>query len=108
MTATEYVTARVLRQGPDLHGRRRRRFGYHAVACQPVTIGREGPLGPLCPVSRVPGEALCGASGPWQQPGYGLFAAPLGCERCARIAAREGIAVLGLPQPAGPGPGIEP
>jgi hypothetical protein len=80
-------TAEVRRQGPhiDSKGRARREFGYHAVA-----IGN--------PPDLLPAEAaLCGAPGPWEQAPDGLFAAPLGCERCAWIATHNGITILGLP-----------
>jgi hypothetical protein len=80
-------TAEVRRQGPhtDSRGRGRREFGYHAVA-----IGNPPDLLPA-------GAALCGAPGPWEQAAEGLFAAPLGCESCARIADRNGITIRGLP-----------
>jgi hypothetical protein len=75
--------------GRDLHGRACRET-YHAVADQPVAIGRFS-FGDLL---RGPGEALCGAS-PLADCPPGLFAPVVSCQACLAIAVREGVTVAG-------------
>ncbi len=64
----------------------------HAVLDQPITIGGQGPL---CPIDREAGEALCGLPGEYEAPPEGLFPPRITCPRCAATARAEGIEITG-------------
>ncbi|MGI9004987.1 MAG: hypothetical protein ACR2FU_02110 [Streptosporangiaceae bacterium] len=63
---------------------RRRRDRYHAVTDQPV------PLGPL---TRDPGQALCGLTGPWPEPPAGLFPPLVTCPACRALADTNHVTI---------------
>ncbi len=71
--------------GAATHGRRSRER-YHAVADQAVKVG---------PVTRAPGQALCGLTGPWTDAPVGLFPPLVSCPACRSLAASEGISIGG-------------
>jgi hypothetical protein len=66
--------------------RRRSRESYHAVTDQAVTLG---------PVTREPGQALCGLTGPWADAPVGLFPSLVTCPACRSLASSEGITISG-------------
>lgn len=80
-------------------GRQEWRHGevIHAVADQPVTIGRSGAGALLCPVTRSAGEPLCGTGALLGPADPGLFPPQVTCTACARIAEREHVQI-GEPQ----------
>ena len=80
-------TAHVGYQPPDPAAQgRRSRDRYHAVADQAVTVGR---------ITREPGQALCGVTGPWADAPVGLFPPLVSCPACRCLAASEGITIGG-------------
>jgi hypothetical protein len=70
---------------PAARGRRPRER-YHAVTDQAVTVG---------PVTREPGQALCGVTGPWTDTPVGLFPPLVTCPACRSLVASEGITIGG-------------
>jgi len=80
-------TAHVGYQSPDpATPGRRSREKYHAVADQAVTVG---------PVTREPGQALCGATGPWADVPVGLFPPLVSCPACRSLVVSEAITIGG-------------
>ncbi len=65
----------------------------HAVADQPVTIGRSGAGALLCPVTRSAGEPLCGTGALLGPVEPGLFPPEITCRTCARVAAAEHVQI---------------
>lgn len=65
----------------------------HAVADQPVTIGRSGAGALLCPVTRSAGEPLCGTAAPLGPVEPGLFPPEVTCTACVRIAERGHVQI---------------
>ena len=74
---------------PAAHARRiRHRDSYHAVADQAVTLG---------PITRDPGQALCGQPGPWPDPPTGLFPPLVTCPACRALAESGHITITDAP-----------
>jgi hypothetical protein len=71
--------------GLDLSGRRVKE-AYHAIADQAVRVGI---------LTRWPGDALCGAPGPWADIPDGLFPPFVNCRACLHITANEHISITG-------------
>jgi hypothetical protein len=71
--------------GLDLSGRRVRE-AYHAITDQAVRVGV---------LTRWPGDALCGAPGPWADIPDGLFAPHVSCRVCLHITANEHMTITG-------------
>jgi hypothetical protein len=71
--------------GLDLSGRRVKET-YHAITDQAVRIGI---------LTRWPGDALCGAPGPWADIPDGLFPPHVSCRACLHITANEHISITG-------------
>jgi hypothetical protein len=71
--------------GLDLSGRRVRE-AYHAITDQAVRVGI---------LTRWPGDALCGAPGPWADIPDGLFPPHVSCRICQHITANEHISITG-------------
>jgi hypothetical protein len=71
--------------GLDRSGRRVRE-AYHAVTHQAVKIGF---------LTRWPGDALCGAPGPWADIPDGLFPPLVTCRLCQHITAAQHITIIG-------------
>jgi hypothetical protein len=71
--------------GLDASGRRVRE-AYHAITDQAVTIGF---------LTRWPGDALCGASGPWADIPDGLFPPLVSCRTCQHITAAQHVTITG-------------
>jgi len=65
---------------------RRSRESYHAVTDQAVTLG---------PITREPGQALCGVTGPWADAPVGLFPPLVTCPACRSLASSEGVTIGG-------------
>ncbi len=65
---------------------RRRRDSYHAVTDQAATLG---------PLTRDPGQSLCGLAGPWPDPPDGLFAPLVTCPSCRALVAAHHFTVIG-------------
>ena len=70
--------------GLNLHGRKVAER-YHAIADQAATVGS---------ITRYPGDALCGAPGPWADSPQGLFAPLVTCRWCRQIAATAGVTII--------------
>jgi hypothetical protein len=80
-------TAHVGYQSPDAATQGRgSRERYHAVADQAVTLG---------PITREPGQALCGLTGPWADAPVGLFPPLVTCPACRSVVSSEGITIGG-------------
>jgi hypothetical protein len=80
-------TAHVGYQPPDPAApRRQSRERYHAVVGQAVKLG---------PVTREPGQAPCGVTGPWADAPVGLFPPLVSCPACRSLVASEGITIGG-------------
>jgi hypothetical protein len=71
--------------GLDLSGRRVRET-YHAIADQAVKVGF---------ITRAPGTALCGSSGPWADIPDALFPPAVTCRACQHITGKGHITVTG-------------
>ena len=80
-------TAHVGYQPPDPAQGRRSRERYHAVADQAINLGQ---------ITREPGQALCGLTGPWADAPVGLFPPLVTCPACRSLAASEGITIGGV------------
>jgi hypothetical protein len=65
---------------------RRSRESYHAVTDQAVTLGL---------ITREPGQALCGLTGPWTDAPVGLFPPLVTCPACRSLVSSEGITIGG-------------
>jgi hypothetical protein len=65
---------------------RRVREAYHAITDQAVKVGF---------ITRRPGTALCGATGPWADIPDGLFPPLVTCRACLHITASEHISITG-------------
>ncbi len=65
---------------------RRVRAAYHAITDQAVKVGV---------IRRRPGQALCGAPGPWADIPDGLFPPVVTCRPCQHITARLHITITG-------------
>ena len=64
----------------------RYRERYHAVADHAVKLGL---------ITREPGQALCGLTGPWTDAPVGLFPPLVSCPACRSFVASEGISIGG-------------
>ena len=71
--------------GLDLSGRRVRE-AYHAIADHAVKVGF---------ITRAPGTALCGSSGPWADIPDALFPPVVTCRACQHITTNEHITITG-------------
>jgi hypothetical protein len=62
---------------------------YHAITDQAVKIGF---------ITRLPGTAICGSTGPWAPVPDGLFPPEVNCRACQHITANEHITITGSDQ----------
>ncbi len=85
--ASARLTAHIEYQpsGLDQSGRRVRE-AYHAITDQVVRVGI---------LTRWPGDALCGAPGPWADIPDGLFPPFVTCRACLHITANEHVSITG-------------
>ncbi len=65
---------------------RRVRAAYHAITDQALKVGV---------IRRRPGQALCGAPGPWADIPDGLFEPWVNCRPCQAITTRLHITITG-------------
>ena len=65
---------------------RRVREAYHAITDQALKVGV---------IRRSPGQALCGAPGPWADIPDGLFPPLVTCRPCQHITTRLHITITG-------------
>ena len=71
--------------GLNVEGRRVR-AAYHAITDQALKVGV---------IRRGPGQALCGAPGPWGDIPDGLFPPLVTCRPCQHITTRLHITITG-------------